>query len=69
MVLSGWEQQIEKSRKLVSGNSIYPSKEIHDTNIIFGLMIQYTLANPNRGVAIQKISVLITEFDWISEEA
>ena len=33
------------------------------------LKIQYTLANPNRGVPIQKISVPITEFVRISEIA
>ena len=31
------------------------------------VLIQYTLANPNRGVPIQKIYVLITEFVRISE--
>ena len=32
-------------------------------------VIQYTLANPNRGVPIRKISVPITEFVRISEVA
>ena len=30
-------------------------------------VIQYTLANPDRGVPIQKVSVPITEFVRISE--
>ena len=33
------------------------------------IMLQYTLANPNRGVPIQKIYVPITEFVRISEVA
>ena len=33
------------------------------------LLIQYTLANLNKSVPIQKISVWITEFVWISEIA
>ena len=33
------------------------------------LPLQYTLANPNRGVPIQKISVPITGFVRISEVA
>ena len=33
------------------------------------ITITDTLANPNRGVPIQKISVPITEFVWISEVA
>ena len=33
------------------------------------LLLQYTLANPNRGVPIQKIHVPITEFVRISEVA
>ena len=36
---------------------------------IIRMRIQYTLANPNRGVPIQKISVPITEFVRISEVA
>ena len=33
------------------------------------MLLQYSLANPNRGVPIQKISVPITEFVRISEIA
>ena len=35
--------------------------------IFVKLLIQYTLANPNRGVSTQKISVRISEFVRISE--
>ena len=42
-----------------------PSKDIETQFII----LQYTLANPNRGVPIQKISFPITEFVRISEVA
>ena len=41
-------------------------------HIVFGIykfVTQYTLANPNRGVTIQKIYVPITEFVRISEVA
>ena len=48
--------------------------EIPETTILAKMImhifhIQYTLANPNRGVPIQKISVPITEFVRISEIA
>ena len=41
----------------------------HDLIYLKIILIQYTLANPNRGVPIQKIHVPITEFVRISEVA
>ena len=35
--------------------------------LIYILLVQYTLANPNRGVSIKKKSVPISEFVRISE--
>ena len=36
-------------------------------NSYFNCFVQYTLANPNRGVSIKKKSVPISEFVGISE--
>ena len=43
--------------------------QVLEANLLYLYNMQHTLANPNRGVPIQKISVPITEFVRISEVA
>ena len=42
-------------------------EQCQNLNVVICIIIQYTLANPNRGVSIKKKSVPISKFVRISE--